>query len=274
MINVAILLSTYNGEKFLKQQLDSILAQSTENWDLFIRDDGSKDSTLEIIAYYASNYKNIHFLKDNSSKGASLSFMTLLENVVAKYYMFCDQDDIWLPNKIEISLEKMQKAESTYYKMPILVHSDLMVVDDQLKIMHSSFWTYAKLKQKYLSKFNYLGVCNGVTGCTIIINNEAKEVSLPIRLDAPMHDYWMALQVAKTGKIFYVDVPTMLYRQHTANEVGAQNTDITYFLKRIRSISKTIQKQFQIYKFLVHLDYGSLLKFYWFKLTYTIIRNI
>ncbi|MCU7615073.1 glycosyltransferase family 2 protein [Chryseobacterium sp. GMJ5] len=274
MINVAILLSTYNGDQFLKQQINSILEQSYTNWDLYIRDDSSSDNTVKIIEEYSIRYHNIHFIKDSYRKGACKSFLYLLENINSDYYMFCDQDDIWLPEKIQMSVKKIQQAEAANSNIPILVHTDLKVVDQELTEIYPSFWKYSKLKQQFLSKFNYLGVCNGVTGCTVIINNKAKEVSLPLKKEVPMHDYWIALKVAQMGKIIYINTPTILYRQHSKNEVGAKKTNNAYFILQLKKIKKTINNQLQMYQFLKEIEYGSLLKFYWYKITYTIIRNI
>ncbi|RRQ45334.1 glycosyltransferase family 2 protein [Chryseobacterium sp. SC28] len=275
MINVAILLSTYNGARFLKVQIDSLLAQSYKNWDLYIRDDGSTDGTPAIIDYYTSNYTNIHFLKDQSkNKGASQSFMWILEEVEANYYMFCDQDDFWLPGKIEITLNAMKDLESYYPELPLLVHTDLIVTDSNLQEISASFWKYARLKQNYLTKFKWLGVCNGVTGCAMMINNKAKKIAIPTPFDAPMHDYWVALRVAQQGKISFIAKPTILYRQHAKNEVGAQNTNYNYFIQKIKHFSTTIKNQLKQHTFLKELGYGNLLTFYWYKLKYTIIRNI
>jgi len=274
MMNVAILLSTYNGEMFLKEQIDSIINQSFKNWDLYIRDDGSTDSTLLIIKKYCKDHHNIHLVEDNKNLGACQSFLWLLNYVDAPYYMFCDQDDIWLQDKIYISLELMKKSESIHPEIPILVHTDLKVVDKDLKEINTSFWNYAKLKQRYLSGFNYLGVCNGITGCSMMINDKTKKVSLPCNLKIPMHDYFLALKVAKFGKIVYLDTSTILYRQHDKNELGAKDTNFVYFLTRLKKLRETINNQLKVYRFLHELNYGSLLKFYWYKISYTIIRNI
>ena len=188
--------------------------------------------------------------------------------------MFCDHDDIWLPNKVEKTLAAMVAAETEMPNIPLLLHTDLKVVDADLKEINSSFWKYAKLKQHYLSQFNYLGVCNGVTGCTMMINEKAKNVVLPIHPKAPMHDYWIALKVAQTGKIISQNLPTILYRQHPNNEIGAKKTDMNYFVTKIKYLANTIKLQFSLYSFLKSIGYGTILKFYWYKISYFIIRNI
>ena len=108
---ISILLSTYNGEKYLSEQLDSILQQSYQNFIIYIRDDGSNDNTLNIIMYYVHNFPSKIKLVDDKVKhrGAKLSFIWLMSHIESDYYMFCDQDDVWLPNKIELSIDKLSK---------------------------------------------------------------------------------------------------------------------------------------------------------------------
>ena len=271
---IAILLSAYNGEKYLSEQINSILAQSYKDWNLYIKDDGSTDSTLQIIEKYCTSCSNIHFLQDAKRRGACMSFIWLLENVESDYYLFCDQDDIWLTDKIQLSLKKMKEAEAVYPATPILVHTDLVVVDANLKELSPSFWKYSKLKQRYLSQFNYLGACNGVTGCTVMINDRAKKAVLPIHPKAPMHDYWFALKISQVGKIAALDLPTILYRQHANNDVGAKEVDVSYFAKKVKYLTQTIKSQLSAYAFLKDIGYGNIFKYYWHKIIYSILRSI
>ena len=133
---IDILLATYNGESYLSSQLDSIINQSCDNWKILIRDDGSKDRTLEIIEWYTKKYNNQIFLIEDEKKnlGVCGNFSELLNHSHADYAMFCDQDDIWFKNKIKITFQKMKEMENTYGSdCPILVHTDLMVVDKNLE---------------------------------------------------------------------------------------------------------------------------------------------
>ena len=140
---VSILLATYNGEKFLIEQLNSIINQSYEDWTLYIHDDGSSDGTIAIINQYCDQYENIIYLPDLIvHRGAAQSFMCLLEQVNADYYMFCDQDDVWLPYKIEKTYIAMQEKP---VDSPVLIFSDLVVVDSDLNIINKSFWFYSKI---------------------------------------------------------------------------------------------------------------------------------
>lgn len=222
--SLAILLSTYNGAKYLREQLDSLLLQSYKDWELYIRDDGSTDGTLSIISEYASRYSNIHFIVDNEKqKGPRDSFMHLLKLIDAQYYMFCDQDDIWLEDKIEKTFVKLKEVEIEKLDSPILVCSDLCVVDEKLSVISNSLWDMSKVMPSILSRnYKYLSVCNFVTGCTVMINNKVKQIAFPTPKDFPMHDYYLALCVSyKGGILSYINYPLILYRQHGNNSIGA-----------------------------------------------------
>ena len=133
----AILLATYNGEKFLREQLDSLLQQTYSDWTLYIHDDGSTDSTKEIIKEYEQKYENITMLRYPSQKGAKNNFMSLLERVEANYYLFCDQDDVWRKDKVEKEMARMMVLEKDFPGKPVLVFSDLYVVDINLNITYA-----------------------------------------------------------------------------------------------------------------------------------------
>lgn len=105
---IAILMATYNGEKFLREQIDSIIKQTNNNWTLYIHDDGSTDSTLSIVQQYCREHENIIFLEDEvKGRGAAQSFFYMLESIDSLYYMFCDQDDYWQPDKVEVSYSQL-----------------------------------------------------------------------------------------------------------------------------------------------------------------------
>lgn len=176
---IAILLSTYNGEKYLVNQLESLFNQTYKEFILHIRDDGSNDGTLEILKKYKEKHSNIVIYSEDSKKniGACLSFMWLLENVDSKYYMFCDQDDIWFPNKIQLCLDSILSEEKRTTNKAILIHTDLIVVDNGLNIISSSLWENNKINPFKIGT-KYLKVINYVTGCTIIINKLARDISI------------------------------------------------------------------------------------------------
>jgi glycosyltransferase involved in cell wall biosynthesis len=246
-------MATYNGELFLRQQLDSIIAQSNQDWQLLIRDDGSDDNTVRIIEDYMSRLSDrIRLVTDNGSHlGASLNFGKLLEYADTEYIMFSDQDDVWLPNKIELTLNAMKAAEQVYPDKPILIHTDLRVMDSELKTIANSLWSYQKLFPEAGDDLNRIMAQNVVTGCTVMINKRAKAVSIPVPCEAIMYDWWLALNVCRHGKIIYVSIPTVLYRQHSGNQLGAQKArkiNIVHFLKELCRIKKLLSAHYRMLK--------------------------
>ena len=236
---IGILMATYNGEKFIKEQIESILDQTYKNWKLIIHDDGSTDSTVDMIKEYAKKHLyRIIFIDDGiKCGGAKENFAHLMQIAKDKfnfdYIMFSDQDDVWLPNKIEITLNKMLNVEHEVGKdKPILIHTDLKVVDEHLNVIAESFWKYQKINPRD-NTLNRLLCQNVVTGCTVLINKPALDITLPIPDGAILHDWWIALVVATFGQIFYVPRATILYRQHLSNETGAKNWNFISIIKKI-----------------------------------------
>ncbi len=234
-MKISILLSTYNGEKYLKAQLDSLFSQSYKNFKLIARDDGSSDKTLEILKSY-----DIELLPSNENIGVKSSFETLLkyasENSDADYFMFCDQDDVWNQDKVKLTLQKMYEMEKLYKNTPILVHTDLEVVDENLHTINPSFMKLQNLHEKK-NRLNNLLIQNTITGCTAMINRDLAKLCLPMSSNAIVHDWWVGLVASYFGKIGYVDDSTIKYRQHTSNTIGAKGFDIGFVLK---SISKKV----------------------------------
>ncbi len=228
---VTILLAVYNGEKYLKAQIESILSQSFEDFKIIIRDDGSTDQSVDIINYYCNEYPNKIFCISGAPTGsAKLNFAELLDNCDADYIMFCDQDDVWLPTKIEKTLAAMQLAENGG-KTPVLVHSDLKVVDQKLCEIAPSFFEFQKLFQNDITLPKLL-VQNYVTGCTVMINRALRQKCGRIPPDCIMHDWWLALIATLFGKLICINESTMLYRQHSDNQVGAKAAYGIAFIKR------------------------------------------
>jgi len=233
---VLILMATYNGGTFIEEQLASLRAQTYANWRLQVRDDGSIDGTVETIRRCAAQDERVCLLEpDGIRKGASGSFSSLLERFApeAEYLMFCDQDDVWLPNKIEITLARMRELEARCgVESPILVHTDLSVTDRELSVVATSFWCYQGLNPDARGLSRLL-VQNNVTGCTMMVNRALAVLASPVPSQAIMHDWWLALVAAAFGKIEYVPQPTMLYRQHGANDTGAKNYGLPYVLQKM-----------------------------------------
>ena len=231
---IDILLATWNGEQYLAEQIDSVLAQTWTDWRLLARDDGSSDGTVEILKQYESKYpERIHIIRDSKANlGASGNFSVLMEHSDADYLMFCDQDDVWLPEKIEILMGAMAELENECGQdMPLLVHSDLTVVDDRLQPIAPSFWHYQQLNPKKGRFLNRLLIQNVVTGCALLMNRRTKELALPVPTDARMHDWWIALVAAAFGRISYVQNPLVKYRQHGGNKLGAKEWNLVVLFR-------------------------------------------
>lgn len=272
--HIAILLSTYNSSAYLKEQIDSILLQSYKKWDLFIRDDGSTDNTLEILLEYSNKYSNIHVVEDTyRGLGPRDSFLYLLQYVNAEYYMFCDHDDVWLPCKIEETLNRMKATLLKHPSALILVCSDLCVVDNELNVISDSLWRLCKVKPNVLCRnYKYLSVCNFVTGCTVMINHLVKDNLFPYPPMAPMHDYYIALRVAELGIIEYISKPLLLYRQHGTNSIGAEAYPKFVIIKKICSFYHFMQVNKRLYNSVSSVIHISVLEYWFYKLIYFLRR--
>ena len=228
-----ILLATHNGEIYLQEQLDSLLAQDCADWHLIARDDGSSDSSASILAECAAHHpRKITLLTGPGERlGASANFSTLLAHALtcsdAEAFMFCDQDDVWRSDKVSASLKKLRELEAaTGPKTPLLVHSDMAVVDDRLDLIAPSFWRYQRINPSFTGRLNRLLVMNTVTGCAMIINRELAEQAGPIPQAAVMHDWWLALVAAAFGRSAWIPRPLAEYRQHGQNTVGAKPSSL------------------------------------------------
>jgi glycosyltransferase involved in cell wall biosynthesis len=235
MKKIALLMATYNGGAFIEAQLDSLLGQTMEDWQLVVRDDGSDDDTVGKIRSYAAKDKRILLQNDDSGRlGASRSYFKLLEHGSgqADYFMFCDQDDVWLPDKIEVTLLKMREMEKRFNpRTPLLVHTDLSVADRNLRVLAPSLWASQKLDPAIVG-LNRLLIQNNVTGCTMMINRPLAALAAP---PAPviMHDWWLALVASAFGAIGHVPRSTIVYRQHGTNDTGAKRYDYRYIAHKV-----------------------------------------
>lgn len=234
---IAICLATYNGEFYIQQQLDSILTQTYQDWILFIRDDCSTDNTATLLQSYAKQHpKQIIIIPNSSEKssGSKNNFVAILnwvkEHYRFSYYMFSDQDDIWLETKIEDSLKLLQKTEKQLSaSMPILLHTDLQVVDQDLNPLGESFFQYRALNPD-VTDLPHLLVQNNVTGCTMMWNQSLNQLLNFENDQIAMHDWWITLAAACFGTIVCLKKPTILYRQHRKNVIGATRVNTPKFL--------------------------------------------
>ena len=232
---IAILLSTYNGTKYLEEQLDSILNQTYSNYVIVARDDGSYDDTIQLLNKYAKKFTDkFHLLEqDLLNLGASDSFSYLIEYVLenkqslgleSAYMMFCDQDDIWSLEKIHKQIDEMLKVEKQQTgtkPIPVLIHSNLRVVSEEKSLIAESFVHYQGLEIER-NRFTNIMISNVVTGCTTFINEALARKAVPVSKEAIMHDWWLSLVASAFGKLVFIDAPLVSYRQHDTNAIGAK----------------------------------------------------
>ena len=233
---IDILMSTYNGEEFIEAQIDSILSQDLNEFRLLVRDDGSKDGTAEILRSYSLADSRVVIVKDEKGNiGPARSFLSLLKCSTSDFFMFADQDDVWLPGKISSSLRRIEELVTAGGSTrPTVFFTDLVVCDKELKTISDSFWQYQSLDPEISHDWRRLLVQNVVTGCTMIGNAAARQAALPFALEEMFHDHWVAVNVARSGIVDYDKTATVLYRQHSENAEGASAFDLGYVLKRLR----------------------------------------
>lgn len=235
--NIYILLAAYRGERYIRPMVESILAQDVGGWQLILSDDG--EETAPILQEYADRYPDrvTHHRSGLRFGSAQKHFMYLLQQFGAQadYIMFCDQDDVWHPDKVRKTLRLMEQME-TDPERPVLVHTDLRVVDGQLNEMDPSFQHYSGLDGHRLA-LNQLLVQNVVTGCTVMINRSLAQLACrPEAAEAMlMHDWWLALLAAAMGKAAFLDEATIDYRQHGGNVVGAKDPrSLSYVMQKLK----------------------------------------
>lgn len=222
---VEVLLATFNGGRFLREQIDSILAQDYTNLRILARDDGSSDETGEILNEYAERFPN-RFRTMPSSRGTGNpkdNFLLLMRASTAQYICFSDQDDVWLPDKVSKTMRSMNQLLSRWGdSTPLLVFTDLHVVDSQLRMIHESFWKHERIDPGCIDRLTRLLGQNVVTGCTAMLNRRLLDISLEMPEGAHMHDRWIGLLASAMGKAGIVRSQTVLYRQHDRNVFGAE----------------------------------------------------
>lgn len=233
MKSITVLMSTYNGEKYLREQIDSLLGQRKVDLKILVRDDGSCDNTLSILHEYEKKYDHFIFYK-GENLGPAYSFFDLLSKAEkTDYYAFCDQDDIWDNDKLITAIKKLEMLDS---EVPNLYYSNLRIVDE-----HMNFYRLSHDKPLYNdNKYSALteGLC---TGCTAVFNNTAKEIIAEnIPKFCTMHDTWLYMTCKILGNTIYDEEPHISYRQHDGNVVG------TYLKKNItKALEERIIRAFR-----------------------------
>lgn len=236
--NLAVLMSTYNGEKYLKEQLESIENQTYKDIDVYIRDDGSTDNTIEIIKEFEEKYGNIHLIL-GENVGPCKSFFNLIFCVPDNYdyYAFADQDDFWLQDKLERAIKKMNIKDNI--EIPCLFFTDTILVDKNLNRINQ----IRKIKKENVCEENAI-IENLATGCTVVINQKLKCLLKRIKAEdlriGTMHDDFAYKLCSLSGKVIFDEESRIYYRQHENNVIGSANSITVLLKKRYKSIKKNI----------------------------------
>ena len=232
--SVAVLMSTYNGERYLREQMDSVLAQQGVEVQIIVRDDGSSDNTLNFLKGYKETHQNITILQERNC-GAEMSFHRLCqyakEKVNADYYAFCDQDDVWLPEKLKVAVDKLQSFGES---LPNLYFSNLRMVDSSLRDIHYLFGVNdvdVSKRMSLIQIFTY--------GCTCVFNHTAllKYCKADFKKELA-HDNWVYLLCTYLGNVYYCPDSLILYRQHGLNLSGQKTSGVNLAFQRIKRACK------------------------------------
>ena len=247
MINIQILLATYNGSRYLGGFLDSLVGQSCQEWSLLVRDDGSTDDTPALLQKWSARLGDrIAILPESGhNMGAVGNFSRLLAASTAPYVMFADQDDVWNPDKISLTLAAMfRREEKTGSSRPILVHTDLHIVDDSLETVAPSHWKHQGLVPERGASLGRVLMENTVWGCTSMLNRSLANLTGEIPVEARFHDWWIALVAAAFGETVPLPVQTINWRRHGASysEITNQSEVILRTLTGVRAMSDRLAK--------------------------------
>lgn len=273
---ITVLMATWQGYDYIREQLDSILAQTKPVDRIVISDDGSRDGTLDILKEYKNRYPGqielISHVKDgdtNSLTGAAANFFFLIsqegksEHSISDYWFLSDQDDIWMPEKVEKMVEKIKETEEGVgSEKPILLYSDLKVVDRYKEVLSDSLFTYQHMNPDRVD-FSEVLVENPVTGGAAMFNQALLKIVADPPITCMMHDWWLALVASCFGSIICLDEPLGFYRQHGKNVMGAKKTgslkDLINRLNRSDEVEENYRRMFEQAECFL-LQYGSRMK--------------
>jgi len=245
---LCILLASYNGEKYISEQLDSIINQTYKNWELIIRDDGSKDETVTILNKYEKKDERIKVLRDDKGNlGFLKNFEELLYNAKEEFVLFSDQDDFWLKNKLEKFVEKIRDLDEKVLSKPLLVHCNSLVCDEKLEVIKEKFIDskIAKKNNSNIYFFEYI-----VQGSTSMVNKKMIREGLPFLKSVTLHDRYFHLLSQFLGTRIFIDESLIKYRQHERNAIGASKSILKkimnkkYFYVEDRKLIEEIKKTY------------------------------
>lgn len=238
-------MATCNSENYLARQLDSILAQDFQDFEILIRDGGSTDATLELISAYRRKFPEKIVFAGQKRANARENFSELLKISDGDPIMFADHDDVWMPDKISVSIAEYEEMKQRYgAETPILIFSDAVVADREMRVVSPSLIEYQNLNPRDLS-LSGLILQNVPSGNEMLFNRALADLALPIPEEAVMHDHWISLVAASFGKIRFIERPTLYYRQHGGNVFGASSYSLAFFFRRLKQGRGKIRERFE-----------------------------
>ncbi len=236
-MSVDILMATYNGERYLRNQILSLQQQTYDEWILWIRDDGSTDNTLNIIYEFARNDHRIRVVENEEkiNLGPGKGFLLLTKNVTAPYAIFCDQDDIWFERKLENLLHYAEQHFDP--DTPSLVYCDAYGYSDKDGVI--TVQSVSRHHAKTLNEFLFFN--GGYQGCSMLFNKKLCSLAANYKADIIfMHDDIVSLLAHSFGKVYFLQKPLMLYRQHENNVTGNIDYKLLSFIRRTLDFSRPV----------------------------------
>jgi glycosyltransferase involved in cell wall biosynthesis len=224
---LCVAMCTFNGAAHLQAQLESIATQSLPPDELLVCDDGSADGTIELVRRFAANAPfSVRILAGKDRLGVVRNFEKALEHCTAPYVALCDQDDVWEPGRLQAGMRAMREAEAAAaHPRPILVHSDMRVVDASDAALDDSYFRRRGFRPRHTRPLRELVLQNYVTGCSSLVNRPLLDLALPFPSGISIHDWWLALIAAAVGDVVTLDEQTVRYRLHGTNVIGAKRVE-------------------------------------------------
>ncbi len=238
MASCDILLAAFNGTKYGPALLDSLLAQTNQNFNLLVRDDGSTDDTVAMLENYRPKFGGRMVVVGGGvpTGSAQGNFSILMQHSQADYVMFADIDDVWLPEKVDVTLRLLSEAEDGRVDVPVFVFTDVVPVNAELKPLSDSYWKYKKIDPKISQALNQSLVCPPMLGCASGVNRALLQRITPVPAGVTGHDWWGLLVASTFGNVRYSSERTMLYRLHGSNQSNQKEVSFTSYAKTMNRV--------------------------------------
>jgi glycosyltransferase involved in cell wall biosynthesis len=228
-----VILAVFNGQTYLPEMLDSLLSQTTRDFNVLVRDDGSRDKSLEILESYKARFHGrLSVITGEPSGSATANFGILMRETKADYALLADQDDVWKPEKVELTLRSLKEAEAKYGRStPIYFATDIAVVNKDLELISASYWKWKRLRPSMMSNLSQSLICVPIQGMASGLNRALLDLANPVAEKAISHDWWAQLIAAAMGKVICDPTVTALYRVHGGNASIPKKVSVISYAK-------------------------------------------